>query len=48
VLEEIDAVTTDDVQRVARRLFRQEKLNLAVVGPYESNKEEDFRSLLTL
>jgi len=43
VLEEID-----DVQRVARRLFRQEKLNLAVVGPYESNKEEDFRSLLTL
>jgi predicted Zn-dependent peptidase len=48
VLEEIDAVTTDQVQRVARRLFHQEKLNLAVVGPYESTHEEHFRSLLTL
>jgi predicted Zn-dependent peptidase len=48
VLEEIDAVTTEDVQRVAGRLFHQEKLNLAVVGPYESTREEAFRSLLTL
>jgi predicted Zn-dependent peptidase len=48
VLEEIEAVTAEEVQRVAQRLFRQEKLNLAVVGPYESDKEEGFRSLLTL
>lgn len=48
VLEEVDAVTTGGVQQVAQRLFLQEKLNLAVVGPYEHKQEEDFRSLLTL
>lgn len=48
VLEEVDAVTTGGVQQVAQRLFLQEKLNLAVVGPYEHKQEENFRSLLTL
>lgn len=45
VLAAVDAVTAEDVQRMARKLFREEKLNLAVVGPYE-NAEEQFRSLL--
>jgi predicted Zn-dependent peptidase len=48
VLEEVDAVTIDGVQQVAQRVFRQDKLNLAVVGPYEHRQEEGFRSLLTL
>ena len=48
VLDEVDAVTTTDIQRVAQRLLKQEKLNLAVVGPYDKSREEHFESLLTL
>jgi len=48
VLLEIDAVTAADIQRVASRLFEQDKLNLAVVGPYDESQEEHFASLLTL
>jgi len=46
VLKEIDAVTTEDIHGVAQRLFRQDKLNLAVVGPYEKTQEEQLKSLL--
>jgi len=34
-LAEIDKVTTEDVQRVAREIFRPPKLNLTIVGPYK-------------
>jgi predicted Zn-dependent peptidase len=33
----IDAVTVQDVQRVARDLFRPEWMNLAVVGPFKND-----------
>jgi len=33
VTEIIDRITTDDIKRVARDIFRTEKLNLAMVGP---------------
>jgi len=46
VLEEIDAVTTGAVQKVAQRLFQEKKLNLAVVGPYETAQEAQFKALL--
>jgi predicted Zn-dependent peptidase len=45
-IEAIEATTTADIQRVARTLFREEKLNLAVVGPF--NGEDGFRELLQL
>lgn len=45
VVAAIDAVTRDDVQRLACQLLRPEKLSLAVIGPYED--EGAFRSLLT-
>ncbi|HID63818.1 MAG TPA: insulinase family protein [Anaerolineae bacterium] len=45
-IEAIEAITTADIQRVAQRLFLGEKLNLAVVGPFES--EDRFRELLIL
>ncbi len=42
----IDAVTVDDVKRVACETIRSEKLNLALIGPF---KEKDkFNHLLTL
>ena len=39
VVERVDAVTTDDVVRVANRYLTQEKLSLAVVGPYRSDRQ---------
>lgn len=46
VLKEIDRVTTEDVQRVAKDIFRTGKLNLAVVGPFRNGNE--FSKLLTI
>ena len=43
VLAEIDAVQAEDIQRVARDLFRTDSLVLAVVGP---NEEKDFEGKL--
>mgnify|MGYP005837519365 CR=1 FL=1 len=36
VVAELDKVTVDDVQRLAQQLFVGDRLNLAVVGPFES------------
>ena len=46
VVEKVEAVTTDDLQRVANAIFRAETLNLAIVGPYRSEKR--FLPLLKL
>ncbi len=42
----IEAATAEDIQRLAQKLFLQEKLNLAVVGPFKD--EDSFRELLKL
>lgn len=44
ILKKIDAVTAADVQRVARQLFSEDKVKLAMIGPYEN--EDHFASLL--
>ena len=46
VVERLDEVSTEDIERVAGDIIREEKLNLAVVGPYRSDRR--FRSLLKL
>jgi predicted Zn-dependent peptidase len=46
VVARLEAVTTDDLQRVAKELLRREKLNLAVVGPHRSDRR--FLPLLSL
>lgn len=35
VLEKIEAVTSDDIAHLSGRLFREERLNLALVGPHK-------------
>ena len=45
-IEAIEATTAADIRGVARKLFREEKLNLAVVGPFKN--EDGFRALLEL
>jgi predicted Zn-dependent peptidase len=44
LLKHIEQVTAKEVQEVAQFMFRDEKLNLALIGPYKS--EEAFTSLL--
>lgn len=46
VLAAIDGVTAGDIHRVASERFREESLNLAVVGPFQ--EEERLKSLLRL
>ena len=46
VVERLDQVSTGDVEQVARDLIREDQLNLAVVGPYRSEKR--FLNLLKL
>lgn len=40
----IETVTADDIQRVAKDIFRPEKLNLALIGPFKDKKK--FQRLL--
>ncbi len=44
LLQKIDAVTAEDVQRVARDLISTDKLHLAVIGPFDD--EDRFLKLL--
>lgn len=45
-LANIQAVTKEDVQKVARQFFQTKNINLAVIGPYKDDKE--FRPLLKI
>ncbi len=44
ILKKIDAVTAADVKRVAQALFVEEKVKLALIGPFEN--EDHFAGLL--
>jgi len=44
VLEGLNAVTAEDVQRVAQELIQDEKLRLALIGPFDD--AEHFEKLL--
>src|SRR5207245_2871624 len=44
IVDEMDAVTIEDLQRLAREIIDPRKCYLAVVGPYRSDKR--FASLL--
>ena len=46
MVESIEAVTTDDLRRVATDLFAGDRLGMALVGPFRS--ERKFASLLKL
>jgi len=48
MIQSIDAVSAEDVQRVAQDLFQAVKLNLAVVGPYPPGEDERLQALLRL
>ncbi len=46
VIAELEKVTSDEVTQLAAELFKPEKLNFAIVGPFE--KREDFVDVLRI
>lgn len=46
ILGEVEKVTAEDIQRVAKDIFRDQRLNLAVVGPFKG--EGKFERLLKI
>jgi predicted Zn-dependent peptidase len=44
LLAELDKVTAEDIQRVAQDVIGNEKLHLAVIGPFDD--AERFRKLV--
>ncbi len=47
-MAKIDAVTVDDIQTVARDIFKNEKLNLALIGPVGKKDKERMENILRL
>lgn len=45
IIKEIEKVKVSDIMRVAKDIFKEEKLNLAIIGPYKG-KEQEFKKLL--
>ena len=46
ILAGLDAVTVEDVQRVAQDVIGSHGLNLALIGPFEQDQQERFEKLL--
>jgi predicted Zn-dependent peptidase len=46
IFAKIEAVTAEDIQRVAKDIFRPEKLNLALIGPFKDKNK--FKKLLKI
>lgn len=46
IIAEIERVSVEDIQRVAGEIFKENKLNLAVIGPFEDGKK--FEEILRL
>lgn len=46
IYQKIDKVNQDDILKVAKEIFRLDKLNLAIIGPFQDKNK--FEKLLTL
>ncbi|MCX6718160.1 MAG: pitrilysin family protein [Candidatus Staskawiczbacteria bacterium] len=46
--KKIDEVSVDDIQKIAEDIFLPEKLNLAIIGPFEEKENERLRQLLKI
>ncbi len=40
ILEQYDKVTAEDIQKVAQQIFKNSKLNLAIIGPHKNNEKK--------
>ncbi len=46
--KKIDAVSAEDIKKVAENIFLPEKLNMAVLGPFEEKDSDKLKQLLKL
>lgn len=46
IMRKVDQVTAEDIKRVAKDIFVNQKLNLAIIGPFD--REEKFTKILKL
>lgn len=46
IFKKVDKVSTDDILKIAKDIFRSEKLNLALIGPFKDKNK--FKKLLKL
>ncbi len=46
--KKIDKISVDDIKKVAEEIFRPEKLNLAVLGPFEESEKEKLIKLFNI
>ena len=46
--KKIDEVSVDDINNIAKEIFVPEKLNLAIIGPFEEKDSERLKQLLKL
>jgi len=44
----IDEVTVDEIEKIAKDIFKPEKLNLAIIGPFEEKESDRLKQLLKL
>jgi secreted Zn-dependent insulinase-like peptidase len=44
----IDAVSVNDIKKVAEDIFKSQKINLAVIGPLDESAKETLQKLLKL
>ncbi len=47
-LKMIDKVTVNDIKKVAEDIFKNERLNLSVIGPFDKKNRQRFEDLLKL
>jgi len=45
VFKKVEKVTASDIMKVAKDIFKEDKLNLAIIGPYKG-QEKEFKELL--
>lgn len=46
--KKIDQVSINDIKKVAEDIFSEDKLNLAIIGPFEESKQEELRNILKI
>ena len=46
--KKIDAVSTEEIKKIAEDIFLESKLNLAVIGPFEAEHADKLKQLLKL
>jgi predicted Zn-dependent peptidase len=44
----MEKVTVADIKSVAEDIFKPEKLNLSVIGPFEEKDKEKYEKLLVI